>query len=335
MAGCALAPPSGTGTFYFAGPELSTLLRQNSSPLAIDFYKIDIIPPWDPISLPGRCTVTWEIKALQGTWTIVSLEVDGQKMEGSPSGQVVVKGDRFTTISMGAAYEGVVEVDATRKPKHFNLVFTEGPEKGNTNRGIYELDGDAWRICLNTTGGPRPGEFATTPGSGRALETLRRGGAMGPEGTPQATSGGASAPRAKQAKGETAAAEVPGPEGDPAPELAGEWSMGSCVMDGRPLETEFLKYGKRAASATEVTVTMGPQVMLRAAYRVDRSAVPHRMNYVLAHGPQKGKAQHGIYRLEGGTLETCFAAPGRERPADFSSTAGDGRTLTQWKPGGK
>ena len=276
--------------------------------------------------------MTRELKALQGTWTIVSMEVDGQRMEGSSSAQVVVKGDRFTTISMGAAYEGVVEVDATRKPKHFNLVFTEGLEKGNTNRGIYELDGDAWRICLNTTGGPRPGEFATTPGSGRALETLRRGGAAGPEGSAPE---GARAARAKPSKGETAAAEVLVPEGDPAPELAGEWSMGSCVMDGRPLETEFLKYGKRAASATEVTVTMGPQVMLRAAYRVDCSAVPHRMNYVLVYGPHKGKAQHGVYRLEGGTLETCFAAPGRERPADFSSTAGDGRTLTQWKPGGK
>jgi uncharacterized protein (TIGR03067 family) len=274
--------------------------------------------------------VTREIKALQGKWTIVSLEMDGQTMEG-PSAQVVVKGDRFTAISMGASYEGVVEVDATRTPKEFNLVFTEGPEKGNTNRGIYELDGDAWRLCLNTTGGQRPSEFATTPGSGLALETLRRHGATGPEGSPASIP----QPRAKAAKGGTAGVQVPAPEGEPAPELAGEWSMGSCVMDGRPLETEFLKYGKRAASATEVTVTMGPQVMVRAAYRVDRSAVPHRMNYTLAHGPQKGKPQHGIYRLADGMLETCFARPGDERPEDFSSSAGDGRTLTVWKPGGK
>jgi uncharacterized protein (TIGR03067 family) len=273
--------------------------------------------------------VTREIKALQGKWTIVSLEIDGQTMEG-PSAQVVVKGDRFTTISMGAAYEGVVEVDATRTPKEFNLVFTEGPEKGNTNRGIYELDGDTWRLCLNTTGGQRPSEFATTAGSGLALETLRRHGATETEGTPASTP-----PRAKAAKTGTAALEIPAPEGELAPELAGEWSMGSCVMDGRPLEAEFLKYGKRAASATEVTVTMGPQVMLRAAYRVDRSAVPHRMNYILAHGPQKGNPQHGIYRLADGTLETCFAKPGHERPEEFSSSAGDGRTLTVWKAGRK
>lgn len=266
--------------------------------------------------------MTREIKALQGTWTIVSLEVDGQKMEGSPAAQVVVKGDRFSTSSMGAAYEGVVEVDAAQTPKHFNLVFTGGPEKGNTNRGIYELEGDTWRICLNTAGGPRPAGFATAPGSGLALETLRRGVAEQKR-----------APSAGRAR--ATAADVPAPEGDPAPELAGEWSMNSCVMNGRPLEREFLPYGRRVASATEITVTMGPQVMLRAAYRVDRSAQPQQMTYILAHGPHKGKVQRGIFRLEGNALVTCFAAPEGERPAEFNSIAGDGRTLTVWQPVGK
>jgi len=269
-----------------------------------------------------------EIKALQGTWTIVSLEMDGRKMEGGPSAQIVVKGDRFTTISMGADYKGVVEVDAARLPREFNLVFTEGPEKGNTNRGIYELDGDTWRICLNMTGGPRPTRFATAPGSGLALETLQRGAATASAG--QAASAATDAPPP---------AEVPSagsavPPGEAAPELAGEWSMGSCVLDGKPLEKQVLKYGKRVATATGITVTMGPQVMLKASYGVDRSATPHRMNYVLAHGPQKGQPQYGIYRLDGKTLETCFAAPGQKRPADFTSTPGDGRTLTVWNLSG-
>jgi uncharacterized protein (TIGR03067 family) len=259
--------------------------------------------------------VTRELEALQGTWSIVSLEIDGQKMEGVPSAQVIVKGDRFTTNSMGATYEGRVEVDAAQTPKHFNLVFTEGPEKSNTNRGIYELDGDLWRMCLNMAGGERPASFATSPASGLALETLQRG-----------------APARKASKKQVkSSAAIPAPEGDPAPDLAGEWSMGSCIMDGRTLETQFLRYGKRTASATEVTVTMGPQVVVRAAYRVDRSTVPHRINYVLAHGPHKGSVQQGIYRLEGGRLETCFAPPGRPRPAEFGSAPGDGRTLTVWQ----
>lgn len=40
--------------------------------------------------------------------------------------------------------------------------------------------------------------------------------------------------------------------------------------------------------------------------------------------------QPGIYELNGKTLRLCFAAPGRERPGDFASTPGDGRTFTVW-----
>jgi len=259
--------------------------------------------------------VTRETKTLQGAWTITSLEVDGHKIEGPSSAQVIVNGDRFSTQSMGAAYEGRLELDTAQSPKHFNLVFTEGPEKGNTNRGIYELSGDTWRICLNMAGGPRPTRFATTPGSGLALETLQRSATVQPAGKPD-----------RAAKTELPAA----PDGDPAPELAGEWSMASCVMDGRPLEAEYLPMGKRAASATEVTVTMGPQIMVRAGYRVDRAPSPPHMNYILWHGPHKGKLQRGLYRFEDGVLTTCMGRPDGDRPADFNTAAGDGRTLTVW-----
>ena len=75
---------------------------------------------------------------------------------------------------MGATYEGELELDAAESPKHFTLTFTKGPEKGNVNPGIYELDGDTWRICIATRGGGRPKRFATKAGSGHALETLVR-----------------------------------------------------------------------------------------------------------------------------------------------------------------
>jgi len=224
----------------------------------------------------------------------------------------MVKGDRFTTTGMGAEYSGLVEIDGSRTPKHFTLRFTEGPEKGNANPGIYEIEGDTWRLCLNTRGGARPKAFATTPGSGLALETLRRG-----------------AVRARRAK--AAAAAVAAPKGDAAPELSGEWQMQSCVMNGAALPDDAVGYCRRMATDSEITVKAGPQVMLKAVYRVDRSAAPAQMNYTLAHGPQAGKGQSGIYRFEGDVLETCFAAPGEERPADFRSVAGDRRTHTVWK----
>jgi len=117
-----------------------------------------------------------ELGKLQGTWSIIFLEVDG--LTPAPNvyagSTIVVEGSRFTTRAMGAVYAGTIELNADVVPNQFRMKFTEGPEKGNTNNGIYELEGDRWRICLNIKGGPAPTEFATSPGSGRALETLNR-----------------------------------------------------------------------------------------------------------------------------------------------------------------
>ncbi len=117
-----------------------------------------------------------ELGRLQGVWNIIFLEVDG--MTPAPNvyagSTIVVEGNRFTTRAMGAVYGGTIELNPEVVPNEFRMKFTEGPEKGNTNNGIYELEGDRWKFCLNIKGGPAPTEFATGPGSGRALETLNR-----------------------------------------------------------------------------------------------------------------------------------------------------------------
>ena len=253
-----------------------------------------------------------DLDGLQGTWNIVSLEMDGQTMPGAGA-RIVVRGDRFTTIAMGATYEGTVAVHQTTAPKSFDLHFEVGPEKGNTNLGIYELDGDRWKICLTTRGSERPREFAAPPGTGIALEILQRGLVPDAPANP----------------------DSPGSQGSPAvdsaAELSGVWTPLSLVRDGQALPPSMLKHGKRTATANQVTVQFGPQVVLKAGYSVDRSCNPMTMDYLLADG----KTQYGIWALEGRRLTTCFGAPGTARPSEFASTPGDGRTLTVWTPAGK
>jgi uncharacterized protein (TIGR03067 family) len=117
-----------------------------------------------------------ELEKLQGEWSVVHLEVDG--LVPAPhtfaGAKMVIDLDRFESLGMGAVYEGTIELNPETTPKSFRMRFTAGPEKGNANSGIYELEGDRWRICLNMKGGPPPTEFGTSPGSGRALETLNR-----------------------------------------------------------------------------------------------------------------------------------------------------------------
>ncbi len=198
-------------------------------------------------------------------------------------------------------------MDAAQSPKALDLKFIKGPEKGNVNLGIYELDGDTWRICLNMQGKRRPKKFATAAGSGLALETLKRGKAV----------------KAKKV------VEIPLPDVPlkPAPELEGEWVMVSCVQSGQALEARYLEFGKRVAKDNETTVTMAGQVMVKARYTVDRTKKPMTMDYFLAGGAK----QLGIYELDGKMLKVCFAKAGKERPKDFASARGDGRTLTVWR----
>ncbi len=109
---------------------------------------------------------------LQGAWAVATLEIDGRTMPAGAA-KIVVKGDRFTSSGMGATYRGTMRVNTASTPYTLDMVFTAGPEKGNVNRGIYEVGGDGWKLCLNMTGGVRPDEFATRPGSGLARR-LRR-----------------------------------------------------------------------------------------------------------------------------------------------------------------
>jgi uncharacterized protein (TIGR03067 family) len=113
-----------------------------------------------------------DLEKLQGTWRIASLAIDGNSMPAT--GSITIQGDRFTTAAMGAEYSGTIHIDAAKRPKRFDLVFDSGPHAGSRSLGIYLLDGESWRICLGSAGNPRPTSFATSPGSGHAVETLVR-----------------------------------------------------------------------------------------------------------------------------------------------------------------
>ncbi len=99
-----------------------------------------------------------EIEQLQGTWNIATLEVEGRKMGESAfkGSKIIVNGDSFKTVAMGATYNGTLKLDVTSTPKTFDLMFTEGPHQGIASLGIYELDGATWKICLGFAGQDRP-----------------------------------------------------------------------------------------------------------------------------------------------------------------------------------
>jgi len=253
-----------------------------------------------------------DLDLIQGSWTITALEVDGQAMPPAmlEAGLVTVKGNRFTSTGMGPVYEGVLKLKAKTSPRQFDLEFDAGPEKGNTNLGIYELNGDTWKICLATRGTVRPSSFVSTAGSGFAVETLTRGAVAKPK-----------AVKARTAKNSSAAAT----------EFEGEWQMISGVMNGQAMSKSDVQWVKRVTRGNQTSVIAGPQVLMSMQFTHDPAATPKTIEYVHTAGANKGKTQYGIYEFEGDVLKICASTPGTARPSEFESKPGDGKTFTVWK----
>lgn len=267
-----------------------------------------------------------DLEKLQGVWNITALEMDGNRMPENMffGAQIVVKADLFESLSMGMVYVGKITLDVRKKPKRFDIAFTEGHAKGKTNYGIYEIKGDSWKLCLDTSGNDRPESFATKPGSGYALETLVRApgrAKLASRGDP-----GTTKPE-KGAENESAVKKRAGA----ASELEGEWAMVSGVMDGVPMDASMVMWVKRITRGSESTVVAGPQTMLKVEFTSDTSKSPKTIDYVNLVGANKGKGQQGIYEFEGDILKFCVAAPGKARPAEFASSRGDGRSFTTWR----
>ncbi len=118
-----------------------------------------------------------ELKRFAGTWKFVSMEFEGQAVPEASfkDSRMTCEGDRFTTKGAESA-KGTYSVDPTVTPKTIDISLTAGEGDGPkvTILGIYELDGDTYKICSGLPGKPRPTEFAAPKGSLRGLQIMTR-----------------------------------------------------------------------------------------------------------------------------------------------------------------
>ncbi len=117
-----------------------------------------------------------DLKAIQGTWDLVYFERDGKEVKLQPGTQAINSGDKFV-VKRGdqVIAAGTFKFDPSKKPKASETTYTEGPDKGTTFKGIYQIDGDTMKFCRS--GSPddeRPTEFKTKSGTGQFAATYKR-----------------------------------------------------------------------------------------------------------------------------------------------------------------
>lgn len=117
-----------------------------------------------------------EIERFRGSWKFESVEFGGMPMDVAEFKDVrlVLKGENFSVKLAGVEYAGTFKVDVSKKPKTIDITYTEGPQKGMTLLGIYELEGDTYKICVSMVEKDRPKEFATKEGTQHVLQVLKR-----------------------------------------------------------------------------------------------------------------------------------------------------------------
>ena len=127
-----------------------------------------------------------EKEKLQGLWGVASAGVGRipNPKDGVPVFEVTVerfdfyllekKGGRIVKKA-GSERLGTYRLDPAKKPKHIDVTFRAGPDKGKTLRGIYVLKGDDLKVAFSfPPGKARPTKFSSDGEEGVEVLFLKR-----------------------------------------------------------------------------------------------------------------------------------------------------------------
>jgi len=117
-----------------------------------------------------------DLKKMEGSWVLSSGVDNGKKASDTKlkDSRLTFEEDKHTVKVDGKTYKGTHTLDATKKPKTIDVMDTEGPFKGKTVLGIYELDGDEFKICYAAPGKDRPKDFSAKAGTGHHSHVWKR-----------------------------------------------------------------------------------------------------------------------------------------------------------------
>jgi uncharacterized protein (TIGR03067 family) len=124
---------------------------------------------------PKDDPVARELKALEGTWVVVTHEVNGKKASDagySSPRTILISAGKIDLYDRGKA-DLPIKIDPGKTPKAIDVYYPMAMKLNAHNKGIYVLKKDELKICLPLSGeAERPTKFGSE--GFRSLYVLRR-----------------------------------------------------------------------------------------------------------------------------------------------------------------
>jgi uncharacterized protein (TIGR03067 family) len=170
------------------------------------------------------------------------------------------------------------------------MEITEGPAPPDSKAiGIIKIADGRLTLCYHPTGAARPKSFESTEDNGFHLFELARR-PFDPE------------------------------------QMVGNWKYESGERAGDKVDPERLQ-SIVTVTKEKFVVPAGPEDEFVMSYKIDASTFPVEIDLEIESGPAPEGHAVGIIKLEDGKLYLCYDPTGANRPAEFTTSAEDGRFL--------
>jgi uncharacterized protein (TIGR03067 family) len=121
---------------------------------------------------------------IRGTWQFVKMVSEGKEQEIPEGFRLVITADSMVTGKEDREGKGKDEerdrtafkytIDPGKSPRQMDWIIEIDPASPIRQMAIYSLENDTLKICSESAGRPRPGEFESRKGDTRTLWILKR-----------------------------------------------------------------------------------------------------------------------------------------------------------------
>ena len=110
----------------------------------------------------------------------------------------------------------------------------------------------------------------------------------------------------------------------------GTWQAISITHDGKEASKDEIAKVTLTVKGDHYTLRTGDNE-IEGTHKLDPTTTPKQIEAVRTKGENKDKPMLGIYELTEESFKVCFAAPGKDRPTDFSAKEDSGNRLIVMK----